>query len=243
MSSSISPGLGSMPQPSAVERVRSACVRANHAMLAVEPYDPIPTTVHLLRACGDVVMAVPMHEPLPANTTAMLEVTDRAPVPLREPVRSLVWLSGTLQTVPAVAQRRLADQVAIEHPHLALLDVGFTTVLVRLVLDSVVVADTNGAEPVDVDALRRGEPDPFWEMEAAWLQHLDLDHPEAVASLARKIPAAVRHGRPRPLALDRYGITLRMERHDGDADVRLPFEHPADDVESLSRAVRTLVES
>ena len=42
----------------------------------------------------------------------MLELTDHAPLPLREPVRSLVWIRGQLHRVPAAAIRDLLDLVA-----------------------------------------------------------------------------------------------------------------------------------
>ncbi len=36
-----------------------------------------------------------------AGIQAVLEMTDYAPLPLREPVRSLVWISGRLHPVPS----------------------------------------------------------------------------------------------------------------------------------------------
>ena len=36
-----------------------------------------------------------------AGVQAVLEMTDYAPLPLREPVRSLVWIRGRLHDVPA----------------------------------------------------------------------------------------------------------------------------------------------
>lgn len=235
--------------PSTAERIRSACARSDSSMLAIPGSDPISTTVHHLRPCGDVMVAVDSdcvasalawqsgHGGLPA----VLELTDHAPLPLREPVRSLVWLRGTVRPVPPHVERVLAGEVAAEHPHPALLDVGHTTSLLWLRLDSAVVADSTGAESVCVHDLREAEPDPFWELETAWLQHLDEDHGDVVDQLARRLPPSLRRGRIRPLAIDRYGITLRVEAHDGDSDVRLPFAKPADDVTALSRAVRLLV--
>ena len=35
-----------------------------------------------------------------AGVQAVLEMTDYAPLPLREPVRSLVWIRGRLQACP-----------------------------------------------------------------------------------------------------------------------------------------------
>src|SRR5690606_6175848 len=224
------------PAPSTAERVRSACAHAEQAVLALPGTDPIPVPVHYLRQCGDVVVAVPndsaaVHaaQEQVAGAPAVLELTDHAPLPLREPVRALVWLRGWIRAVPARAQRTLVTAVAEEYPQPGLLDIGHTTTLLRLVLNSAVVADSAGAESVCVDDLRLATPDPFCGMESAWLQHLDADHGDVVAQLARHLPARLRHGRIHPLAIDRYGLTLRIEGIDGDHDFRLPFANPADD--------------
>ena len=68
-----------------------------------------------------------------------------------------------------------------------------------------------------------------------------LSHRDVVERLATRLPTSLRRGRVRPLGLDRYGVQLRIEREDGDHDVRLPFTKPVDDVTSLSRAIRTLM--
>ena len=104
-----------------------------------------------------------------------------------------------------------------------------------------VVADATGAEPVGVDDLLAARPDPFCEFESAWLCHLDPDHPDVVARLAGQLPAPLRRGQVRPLGLDRYGVRFRVESHDGDHDVRLPFHKPVDDMTGLSQAIRVLM--
>ncbi|MGW4369927.1 DUF2470 domain-containing protein [Nocardia takedensis] len=234
--------------PSTAERVRNACAHAEHAVLALPGVDPTQTSVHYLRQCGDVVIAVPSDSTAacligrtgPGGTAAVLELTDHAPLALREPVRALVWLRGVVRSVPAPAQRALAAEVAKDHPHPALLDIGYTATLLRLVIGSAVMADATGAEAVRVDDLRLAQPDPFCAVESAWLQHMDTDHGDVIAQLARHLPPKLQTGSVHPLAIDRYGITLRVEGVDGDHDFRLPFSAPADDVESLGRAVRTL---
>ncbi|MEV2222901.1 DUF2470 domain-containing protein [Nocardia vinacea] len=234
--------------PSTAERVRSACAHAEQAVLAMPGIDPTPITVHHLRQCGDAVIAVPtasMAAVLAGNSgesgaPAVLELTDHAPLPLREPVRALVWLRGWVRAVPTQALRALATEVAKDHPHPDLLDVGHSATLLRVVINSAVVADSTGAESVCVDELRLAQPDPFCALESAWLQHMDADHADIIAQLARHLPPRLQTGAVHPLAIDRYGVTLRIEGHDGDHDFRLPFNSPADDIESLSRAVRTL---
>lgn len=234
--------------PSTAERVRSACAHAEQAVLAMPGIDPTPTSVHYLRPSGDAVIAVPtaaMAAVLAGSSgergaPAVLELTDHAPLPLREPVRALVWLRGWVRAVPDHAQRALASEVAKDHPDPGLLDVGHTVTLLRLVLSSAVVADSTGAESVCLDELRQARPDPFCTLESAWLQHMETDHADVVAQLARHLPPRLQRGTIYPLAIDRYGLTLRIEGQDGDHDFRLPFSAPADDIEALSRAVRIL---
>ncbi|EUA29648.1 hypothetical protein I548_2838 [Mycobacterium intracellulare] len=89
--------------PTTAERIRSACVRAGGALLAIEHDDPVPTPVHHLMDDGSFALALPVEQqrgrPI-AGSQALLELTDYAPLPLREPVRSLVWVRGRLQQVP-----------------------------------------------------------------------------------------------------------------------------------------------
>ena len=235
--------------PTTAERIQSACARALQSVLAIPGAEPVQTQLHYLRRSGDVLVAVESDSIATAmawqsghaGVPAMLELTDTAPIPFREPVRSLVWLRGTLRPVPHHAERVIATEIAGRHPHPALLDVGHGSSLLRVVVASAVVADASGAEPVSKEDLRDAEPDPFWEMEASWLQHLDSDHPEVIDRLAQKLPVGMRYGRIRPLALDRFGLTLRIEIPDRDRDVRLPFIAPVADVNDLSRAIRLLM--
>ncbi|PBJ44789.1 DUF2470 domain-containing protein, partial [Mycobacterium avium subsp. hominissuis] len=54
---------------------------------------------------------------------ALLELTDYAPLPLREPVRSLVWVRGRLHEVDPAQILETLDVIAAECPHPALLGV------------------------------------------------------------------------------------------------------------------------
>ncbi|MDT2004622.1 DUF2470 domain-containing protein [Rhodococcus opacus] len=235
--------------PSTAERVRSACARTQDAVLAVEGSAPTVTSVHHLRSSGDVVVAVPNDSAAATlswlagggGIPAVLELTDNSPLALREPVRSLVWLRGTLHALCETHTRSLADEVASEFPHPGLLDVGHDATLLQLNLESAVVADSSGAEPVALADLLAARPDPFWEMETAWLQHLDEDHRDLIDMLSRKLPPHMRRGRVRPLGIDRYGLRLRVESDHGDRDIWMPFSAPVDDAVALSRAIRLLV--
>jgi Protein of unknown function (DUF2470) len=235
--------------PSTAERIRSACVRAGSALLALEGVDPESTPVHHLMADGSFAITVPTNSVAAATVLsagmsgaqAVLELTDYAPLPLREPVRSLVWIRGRLQRVPEATVRATLDLIAEADPNPVLLQVGSELTLLRLEVESVVVADSTGAESVGVGALLEANPDPFCVMETCWLRHIDSDHRDVIARLASKLPGPLRQGRIRPLGLDRYGVRLRVEGDDGDHDVRLPFVKPVDDVTGLSQAIRILM--
>ena len=235
--------------PSTAERMRSAGARATDAVLAVAGSDPVVTALHHLRGDGTAVLATPTDcaaaalawQAGPGGLPAVLELTDHAPLTLRDPVRSLVWLRGTLTAVSGHDERALADAVAAENPHAALLDVGHGTTLLRLHLESAVVADGSGAESVPVADLLAAEPDPFCDVESGWLQHLAEDHADLVEMLARRLPPSLRTGPVRPLGIDRYGVRLRIEAATGDRDVRMDFPAPVADAVELGRALRILV--
>src|SRR6478736_3740163 len=142
--------------PTTAERIRSACVRAGGAMLAVEGLEPISTPVHHLLDDGSFAITVPGDGILAGmvvapGVQAVLEMTDYAPLPLREPVRSLVWIRGRLHGVPFSEVSALLDLIAAENPNPALLQVNSDSVvdtryaLMRLEIESVVVADSTGA--------------------------------------------------------------------------------------------------
>ncbi len=251
----------SCPAPTTAERIRSACVRAGGALLALEEgegrQDPVVTPVHHLLPDGSFALALPVdrdHDtdrPL-SGSQALLELTDYAPLPLREPVRSLVWVRGRLREIRPAAINTTLDRIAAEWPNPALLQVDTPRsvpidgaepryTLLRLEIASVVVTDATGAEPVSVDDLLAARPDPFCEVEASLLWHLDTAHNDVVARLVSRLPAPLRRGQVRPLGLDRYGLRFRVESDDGDRDVRLPFHKPVDDMTGLSQAVRVLM--
>ena len=221
------------PTPTTAERIRSACARAGGALLAIE---------------GEV----PVDRGGASGSQVLLELTDYAPLPLREPVRSLVWVRGRLQQVPAAAVTHTLDLIATEYPNPALLQVETPRSrpsdsdetryeLMRLEITSVVVTDATGAEPVSVTALLEARPDPFCEIESGLLWHLATAHNDVVARLVSRLPAPLRRGQVRPLGLDRYGVRFRIEGRDGDHDIRLPFHKPVDDMTGLSQAIRILM--
>ena len=244
------------PTPTTAERIRSACVRAGGALLAVEGEDPVATPVHHLLHDGTFALAIPREcagaDGVECGTQALLELTDYAPLPVREPVRSLVWVRGRLHRIPPDAVPKLLDLIATENPNPVLLQIDTPKsdpvvdedaryILLRLEIDSVVVTDATGAEPVSVHDLLAARPDPFCEIESTLLWHLATSHNDVVARLVSRLPAPLRRGHVRPLGLDRYGVRFRVEGNDGDRDIRLPFHKPVDDMNGLSQAIRVLM--
>jgi len=252
--------------PTTAERIRSTCVRAGGALLAVDGAEPLITPLHHLLDDGSFAVTVPadaaaaqLPDRAAGAAQAVLELADYAPLPLREPIRSLVWIRGRLHQVRPPAVPGLLDRIAAEHPNPALLQVqtpGSATVaercaddtrylLARLEIDSVVTAykkdGVPGAEAVDAATLLAARPDPFCVFESCWVRHLDTAHRDVVARLAARLPARLRRGDIRPLGVDRYGVRLRVESADGDRDVRLPFRQPVDDVTGLGQAIRVLM--
>ncbi|GEE00452.1 prephenate dehydratase [Gordonia spumicola] len=232
--------------PCDAELISTACRRAAGGTLSVDGSavcDDV-AMVHLFE--GDAFLLVADAAPAlvvaqgTGGSSAMLEVIDTAPLQLREPVRGLIWLSGELHDVPPELQRELALEIAGEHPNERLLDIGHGWSMVRLAVESAVIASSAGASAVDVETLACAEPDLFWAFEGDWLGHLEADHADLVHQLSRRIPPAQRIGRVRPLRLDRFGITLRVEAADTDRDVRLPFSRPVTRVCDLSSALHSL---
>lgn len=243
----------SYPAPTTAERIRSACVRAGGALLAIDHDDPVATPIHHLMDDGSFALAMPLEgegETVRPGSEALLELTDYAPLPLREPVRSLVWVRGRLHEIHPARLMQTLDRIAADCPNPALLEVDTprSTVgsrqrytLLRLEIASVVVTDATGAEPVSVDDLLAARPDPFCEVESSLLWHLDTAHSDVLARLVSRLPAPLRRGHVRPLGLDRYGVRFRVEGGDTDHDVRLPFHKPVDDMNGLSQAIRVLM--
>lgn len=175
---------------------------------------------------GEVVAAV--RTAPDADLSALVMVSDRAPVPLRDPVRAQLWLSGWLTPVRPHDERAALLAFADVRPEEALLDVGRSAVLLRLDLAEVVLGECRTRTDVGASGFLAAVPDPLAAVEADLLQHLDRDHADFLELLGRLVPA--RMSRPgdvlRPLGIDRFGVRLRVERPVGRQDLRVPFARP-----------------
>jgi hypothetical protein len=240
------------PAPADAERARSVAARGGTASLVGSGAPQATPLVHHVRADGSAVLLLPDAEPVldriraegVHGSPAMLELTDLAPVDLREPVRGLLWITGRLHVPDPASARRVAMGVADTRPDDRWLDLGHGATLVQLDPDSAVLSDPEGTAaltPVDLAAAR---PDPFCRFEHRWLVHLEQAHPEVFTALARHLPTALRDDRDariRPLGVDRCGLRLRVETAGHDHDVRLAWQDGAGTVEELRVQLGLLV--
>ncbi|MFI7674857.1 DUF2470 domain-containing protein [Actinophytocola sp. NPDC049390] len=242
------------PTPSPGERARTIAARGPATLLP--PMRSLPPTgavadrvtplLHHVHEDGVVSVLLPDDHQLPtalANgvLTSMVEVVDMAPVPLRESVRGLLWITGQLSALPLPAARGVALTIAAQRPDPRLLDLGHGATLLRLTPVSMVIADADGTHPVTQSTFAAADPDPFCHEEAGWLRHLELSHTEVVHTLRRHLPEPLKGGHLRPLGLDRYGLRLRVEDIDGDHDIRLAFSRPITTLQELSDELRRMV--
>lgn len=227
--------------PTSAERVRTACARARDALIATDGVPPVTCPLQRVLSDGTIALVVPRQSPIatmPANTPAMIEMLDRAPIP--ETVRALVWICGRIKSTPSDRVLPVLDLIAADNPDPALLDVGRDTTLLLLTVDSIVLADTAGAEAVGIPAFTTAAPDPFCRVEGVWIDHLNSHHPEMIHRLRRHLPPCLRRGHLRLAGLDRYGLVMRVVEQQKHWEVRIPFLAPVNDDAGLSRALGSL---
>ncbi|KAA2257121.1 DUF2470 domain-containing protein [Solihabitans fulvus] len=244
------------PAPHPAERARTIAARGGRAALL--PSTDHPATageartsplLHHVHADGSATVLLADDHPMVAaawqaphgELTAMLELADHAPVPLREPVRGLLWITGWLRALDGPAAREAVLAVAEQRPDPRLLDTGHGAAVLRLDPASLVLADAEGSCSVRPEEFALAEPDPFHPHEDHWLRHLELSHRDVVGMLARHLPEGLRGGHVRPLGLDRFGLRLRVEAEDSDHDVRIAFSRPVATASELAGELRRLL--
>ncbi|MFJ3877384.1 DUF2470 domain-containing protein [Streptomyces sp. NPDC090077] len=218
-------------RPTEAELVRSVLAAA-HSMTVV--IDGVRHEVRNLDG-GDVLGRLHLHPaaPLAGHPAAVLndglpairlEFTDIAPTPVRDRVRARVTVLGHLLTPWADEASAPGTTTCVEY-------------------GQAVLETARGTSYIGLDELDEAWPDPLAPYEAGMLTHLLDDHPELVTLLLRLVrprpSAAV--VRALPLAMDRYGITLRLEERTGHRDVRLPFPSVIDDVDQAGVQIQALL--
>lgn len=241
-----------VPAPTAAERARTIATRGGKAMLLPSSdavAGKIAPLTHHVHADGVASILIAQSNPFVAaawaaprgELAAMLELADTAPVPLREPVRGLLWFTGWVRALSNEEARRAAMLVAEQRPDPRLLDVGHGATMVQLIPASLVLADADGTQSLTIEEFTAAAADPFCAYEADWLRHLELAHTDVVSLLGRHLPDNLRGGHIRPLGLDRFGLRLRVEASDADHDVRLAFDKPVSTTTELASELRRLV--
>ncbi|WMX43981.1 DUF2470 domain-containing protein [Streptomyces roseicoloratus] len=208
--------------PTPAERLRSIIASA-HSMTVMT--DGRYEEVHSLDGTGPMGR-VHLHDPGTGHGDAAripirMELTDVSPVPVRDRVRARVTLSGL---VAAPYDADSGESTCVE-------------------FGQAVLQDARGRTYVTLEQIQAAEVDPLADCEAGMLHHLVSGHPELVTLLLRLVPPAARRGlvRTLPLALDRYGLTLRLEYAAGQRDVRLPFPTPLAEVDQAGLQIHALL--
>ncbi|WP_406002317.1 DUF2470 domain-containing protein [Streptomyces sp. NBC_00829] len=150
---------------------------------------------------------------------ATLEFTDIAPTAVRDRVRARLSVTGWL----AADDTDEGDRCF-----------GFS---------GAVLETADGRVSAGLDELIAAQEDPLSHCEANMLTHLVDDHDDVVTLLSGLVdPRQVRDAaRVVPLAVDRFGITLRLERARGHHDVRLPFASPLDSADQAGGRIHALL--
>ncbi|MFI1283480.1 DUF2470 domain-containing protein [Streptomyces sp. NPDC020858] len=184
--------------------------------------------------------------------TAVIEITDVAPVSVPHRIRGRAWLAGWLTPVRGDDRAACAALLAERHPVGELLgmseslDAPYTGrpawMMLRLEVGEISVDDLWGAEHVDPDDLAAAEPDPIVAHETELLQHLHSAHRDRIGELCGLLGAREAQGMTAvPLSQDRLGLRVRFAGGAaGSFDARFDFPEPVADICGLRRAMHTL---
>ncbi|WP_405680253.1 MULTISPECIES: DUF2470 domain-containing protein [unclassified Streptomyces] len=177
------------------------------------------------------------------DLTAVIEITDVAPVSVQHRIRGRAWLAGWLTPVRGDDRAACAALLAERHPVGELLGLAEARWrLLRLEVGEISVDDLWGAEHVDPEDLAAAEPDPMVAHEAELLQHLHSAHGDRIGELCGLLgPREARDMAAVPLSLDRLGLRVRFTGGAaGSFDARFDFPEPVADICDLRRAMHTL---
>ncbi|MFJ4921709.1 DUF2470 domain-containing protein [Streptomyces sp. NPDC088725] len=226
--------------PSAAERTRTLVQSTCSAVLIIPGLNgagaqqlvPDERTVD---ADGDILLVFPADSPAVRaaryaqddELSAVLEITDVAPVSVPHRIRGRGWVSGWLTRVPGRAVPGRGT--------------------VRLEVGEASVDDLWGADSVEPEEFAAAVPDPLAEHEAELLQHLHAAHSAEVQRLCGLLgergDAATGAGTAAvPVALDRFGLRVRFTGVRC-FDARFDFPEPVSGMTGLRRAVHTLFDA
>ncbi|MEU2395121.1 DUF2470 domain-containing protein [Streptomyces sp. NPDC007369] len=199
----------------------------------------------ILLVSGDSTAARAAAHAQDDDLTAVIEITDVAPVSVPHRIRGRAWLAGWLTQVSEADRAACAALLAERQPvgELLRLHGHPQWVLLRLEVGDISVDDLWGAERVDPDDLAAAEPDPVAAHETELLQHLAAAHRDRIRDLGSLLGPRESTGLTAvPLALDRLGLRVRFTCPDSASafDARFDFPTPVSDVRGLRRAMQNL---
>ncbi|MFD7511808.1 DUF2470 domain-containing protein [Streptomyces sp. NPDC059853] len=248
----------SAQQPTAAERVRTLVESNASASLTIpggeldEPGLSTPES-RVVAASGDVLLLIPARAPAARaavhaqgdELTAVMEITDVAPVSVPHRIRGRGWVAGWLTTVPGPERAEGAALLAGRHPSGPVPGPDWT--LLRLEVGEAYTDDLWGAAPVEPDEFAAAAPDPLTRHEAELLQHLASSHETQLRSLCALLSdrgaGCDAWQRVVPLGLDRFGLRVRFCTGGHCFDARFEFPEPVGDVTGLRHAMRQLFAS
>lgn len=212
-------------RPTPAERVRSV-LRAAQSMTVVS--DGRLHEVHRLDEDGGAMGAVHLHAPddgtlapTSPRIPVRLELTDIAPTSVRDRLRARVTLTGLMDA-----------PYDDESPASTCVEFG-----------QAVLECDGDRHFVTMEELEEAPLDPTATSEAGMLMHLVDGHPELIPLLVRLVRPRPGRGMLRavPLALDRYGMTLRLEFPGSHQDERLPFATPITGLDQAGPQIHALL--
>jgi len=218
-------------RPNWAERARTVLAAAASAsvlwdggrvdLLGCHHDDPLGDVILTLESTSTLVRAA--REAGGGDLAVTIELTELCAVSTRQRVRARVTLHGQMSEIRAPELSSLSARL-----------------LIRVAEVSVDEADVN---LVSLAEYRRGEPDPLHAGAAEQLQHLAAHHPDAITTLTRLCDREAMVGVTQvlPIALDRYGIVLRVERLRDHRDVRLAFERRVNTGAEAAAEMRALL--
>jgi hypothetical protein len=249
--------------PTIPEQARSAVAAAASLTLTAGAHHHVLFGLHSLEDQGQVVLHLPVDTRLGADLAhapaqglrTVAEFTDLAPISVRDRVRARVKITGALTLAPTTEPTAGPTAGSTAEPtagSTAEPTAGSTAgpaqpITARLTPERITFdeasVDGSGSVIVSPDAFATAETDPLAAHEADLLLHLADAHADLVAQLTRLVePRHLHHVvRVQPLAMDRLGLTLRLEYARHHTDVRLPFSVRLTDVAQVGVQFRALL--
>nr|WP_168720741.1 DUF2470 domain-containing protein [Streptomyces sp. SAT1]ANO42589.1 DUF2470 domain-containing protein [Streptomyces sp. SAT1] len=210
--------------PSAAERVRSILAAAHSMTVVSDGRGHEVRRLDGLGAMGHFHLHAPCESGGASTGTRVpvrLELTDIAPTPVRDRLRARVTLTGVLG---APYDAESTESTCME-------------------FGQAVLEDAAGRSYVTLPELETTELDPLATCEAGMLTHLVDEHADLVPRLLRLVRPHPESGvrRVLPLAVDRYGLTLRLEYRRTHRDARVPFRTPVRHIDHVGTQIHALL--